>query len=112
MANPVTWFEVIGKDGNKIRDFYSKAFGWQMQVDEQMNYGMVDNGGSGIPGGVGEGDPGVRFYIETPDLQAALDKVEGLGGKTVMPVTELPTVTIAQFADPDGNVVGLWKPNQ
>jgi len=27
-------------------------------------------------------------------------------------VTELPTVTIAQFADPDGNVVGLWQPNQ
>jgi predicted enzyme related to lactoylglutathione lyase len=107
----VTWFEVIGKDGDKTREFYSQAFGWKMEVDQQMNYGMVDNGGAGINGGVGQGDPGVRFYVETPDVQAALDKIESLGGKTVMPPLELPTVTIAQFADPDGNVVGLWRPN-
>jgi predicted enzyme related to lactoylglutathione lyase len=33
-----------------------------------------------------------------------------LGGKTVIPVTEMPdVVTFAQFADPDGNVVGLYR---
>jgi len=38
-----------------------------------------------------------------------LDKAEQLGGKTIMPVTELPQVTIALFADPEGHVVGLAK---
>lgn len=36
-------------------------------------------------------------------------KVEQAGGKTMLPVTELPQVTIALFADPEGHVVGLAK---
>ena len=28
MANPVVHFEVTGKDGKKLQDFYSSAFGW------------------------------------------------------------------------------------
>ena len=44
--------------------------------------------------------------------QAYLDKVESKGGKTVMPVTEIPgMVILAQFADPEGNVVGLVDAN-
>jgi len=27
MANPVTWFEVTGKDGKKLQDFYAGVFG-------------------------------------------------------------------------------------
>jgi predicted enzyme related to lactoylglutathione lyase len=39
-----------------------------------------------------------------------LRKAERLGGKTVMPPTEIPNmVTFAMFADPDGNVIGLVK---
>lgn len=110
MANPVTWFEVIGKDAAKTREFYSKAFGWTMDVDPAMDYGMLNNPGDGIPGGVGGGDPAVRFYVQADDVQGLLDKIEKLGGKTVMPPADLPTVTIAQFQDPDGNVLGIWKP--
>jgi hypothetical protein len=45
------------------------------------------------------------------DLQATLDKVESLGGKTVTPVTEIPgVVTFAEFQDPQGRVVGLALP--
>ena len=44
------------------------------------------------------------------DLQSCLDEAERSGGKTVLPVTEIPNMaTIAQFADPEGNVVGLVK---
>ena len=42
------------------------------------------------------------------DLQATLDKAESLGGKTTMPIMEIPgMVTLAQFSDPDGNVIGI-----
>ena len=111
MPNPVTWFEVIGKNGDKLRDFYGKAFGWQMQVAPEMNYGMVNNGGEGIDGGIGQGEQtSVVFYIQVDDPQAYLNKVESMGGKTIVPVTEIPNmVTFAQFADPEGNVVGLVK---
>ena len=113
MANPVTWFEITGKDGKKLQDFYSGVFGWNIDASNPMNYGMVDNAGQGIGGGISGGDgqtTGVTFYVEVDDPQAYLDKIEGEGGKTVMPVTEVPGMVIfAQFADPEGNVVGITK---
>ena len=56
-----------------------------------------------------DGNGHVTFYVGTDDPQATLDKAEQLGGKTILPVTELPEVTIALFADPEGHVVGLAK---
>jgi len=111
MPNPVVHFEVIGKNGDRLRDFYAKTFGWQIDANNPMRYGIVDNAGQGINGGVGDGEaPAVTFYIAVDDPQAYLDKVEAAGGKTVMPVTEIPgMVTLAQFADPEGNVVGIVK---
>jgi hypothetical protein len=113
MPNPVTWFEIIGKDADKLRDFYGKAFDWEIQVAPEMNYGMVSNGGEGIDGGIAQAQDGntqVTFYIEVDDPQAYLDKIESKGGKTIVPVTEIPGMVIfAQFADPEGNVVGMTK---
>ena len=112
MPNPVVHFEVIGKDGKKLQEWYSSIFGWSINADNPMNYGIVEAQGSGIGGGVGQGDgsTSVTVYIAVDDPQAQLDKVESLGGKTVMPVTEIPgMVTLAQFADPEGNVVGIVK---
>ena len=69
-------------------------------------------GDRGINGGITQDDQGafVTFYVEVDDLQAALDKAEKLGGKTVMPPMDVPGgPSIAQFTDPGGNVVGLVK---
>jgi hypothetical protein len=114
MANPVTWFEIIGKDGGKLQRFYSDVFGWKIDANNPMNYGMVEHTGQGIAGGVGQGEkPLVTFYIEVPDPGAALKKAEEAGGRMVMPVMDVPGgPTIAQFADPEGNVIGLVKPMQ
>ena len=113
MANPVVHFEVTGKDGKKLQDFYSGVFGWKIDASNPMNYGIVDNAGEGIGGGISGGDGStnqVTFYIAVDDPQAYLNKIESKGGKTVMPVTEIPgMVTFAQFVDPEGNVVGLVK---
>jgi predicted enzyme related to lactoylglutathione lyase len=49
------------------------------------------------------------LLVSVEDPQAALDRAEELGGRTIMPVTELPQVTIALFADPEGHVIGLAK---
>jgi predicted enzyme related to lactoylglutathione lyase len=115
MGNSVTWFEVVGKDGAALQRFYSEAFGWQLQDPANMGYYMLQQPEKGIGGGVGQSQDGqgqVTFYVEVDDPQAALDTIEGLGGKTVVPVTEMEMVTFAQFADPEGNVVGLLKSDQ
>jgi len=113
-ANPVTWFEIVGNSGAGLRDFYSKTFGWKFADPGEMDYAGLENDG-GISGGVGTVGPGgptqATFYVQVYDLQATLNKIEGSGGKTVVPVTEVPgMVWFAQFADPEGSVVGLFKP--
>jgi predicted enzyme related to lactoylglutathione lyase len=112
MAHPVVWFEVLGLEGEKLRQFYRGLFGWKIETSNPMKYGMVDTGSkAGIPGGVGEVYPGTRswvtFYVETPDVAATLDQVQRLGGKVVMPKTAMPDVTLGAFEDPEGHVIGL-----
>jgi hypothetical protein len=73
---------------------------------------MVREGEATLTGGFGdapEGMPGgVTFYIHTEDPKGTLAKIEKLGGKVLMPLTEVaPETTIALFADPEGHVVGL-----
>lgn len=113
MANSVVHFEVVGKDGAALQKFYAGLFGWKIDANNPMNYGMVEAGPGGIGGGVGpsaDGSTMVTFYVDTDDLQASLDKAEKLGGKAVMPPMDIPGgPSIAMFADPEGNVVGLAK---
>ena len=114
MGKHVTWFEVIGKDGASLRDFYAGIFGWSIDANNPMNYGMVDASDAGIGGGVGQAQegqgPSLTFYVTVPDPEETLKAVEAAGGKTLMPPMPVPNgPTIAQFADPEGNVVGLIK---
>lgn len=112
MGQPVVHFEIIGKDREKLSRFYSSVFGWNVNPIPEMNYGMVETGGGGgIAGGIGQGDESlVTIYIEVSDPQAYLDTVVKQGGKVVMPVMEIPgAVTMAQFSDPEGHVIGLVK---
>jgi len=108
MGSPVTWFEVSSSDAAALQAFYKKVFGWK--IEDADGYGIVDTGG-GIGGGIGpaQGPNQVTFYIEVADLKTFLEKVEENGGKTVVPIMETPMVTFAQFADPQGNVIGLVK---
>jgi predicted enzyme related to lactoylglutathione lyase len=118
VGQPVVHFEVVGKDGGKLQTYYSELFGWEIDTDNPMNYGMVaregnlgDNG-IGIGGGVGQGPPGyeghVTFYVAVPDVEEALKKAESLGGQRVMgPENIMDMVTLGQFKDPEGNMVGV-----
>ena len=109
----VGWFEVLGNDGGKLRDFYSKAFGWQFEVSEQMDYGTTDTGsGRGISGGVGksQGEPTVTVYAGVDDLAKYLERAESLGGTTVLePMDVGEGTSIAAFRDPQNNLFGLFK---
>lgn len=114
MGNPVVHFEIMGKDGEKLQQFYSTLFGWKIDASNPMKYGLVEKGSdAGIGGGIGaaqDAPPYVTVYVQVGDLQAYLDKVHQMGGKTIVPPTEIPNmVTFAMFQDPEGNCVGLVK---
>ena len=112
MPNPVVHWEILTtNDAKRLQDFYADLFDWQIDANNPWNYGMVNTDSKGgINGGIGPNPEGglVTIYVQVADLQAALDKAETLGGRVVMPPTEIPNVvTMAMFSDPDGNVIGL-----
>jgi len=120
MGQPVVHFEVIGKDGDKLQRYYSELFGWEVNADNEMGYGIVAREGNtgtegvGIGGGIAGGPPGydghVTFYVAVPDVEAALAKAESLGGTRIMgPETIMDMVELGQFSDPEGHVIGVVK---
>jgi predicted enzyme related to lactoylglutathione lyase len=114
MGKPVVHFEIIAPDGKKLQKFYADAFDWKVDADNPHDYGLVSpQDDRGIGGGIGAG-PGdssyVTVYIEVDDLQAALEKIRDEGGEVTMEPMDIPgAVTMAQFKDPAGNLIGLVK---
>lgn len=113
MANPIVHWEITSSEGKPLQEFYGRMFDWTINADNEYEYGMVSTKvDGGVNGGIGGSPNGnlVTIYVEVEDLQAALDKAESLGGKTIMPPMDIPgAVSMAQFADPSGNVIGLIK---
>jgi predicted enzyme related to lactoylglutathione lyase len=117
MGQPVVHFEIVGADGPALQRYYSQLFGWEINADNPMKYGIVMREGNTNPDGVGigggvagyEGMTGhVTFYVEVPEVEAALAQAESLGGLRVMgPETIMPGTTIGQFTDPEGHMVGV-----
>jgi predicted enzyme related to lactoylglutathione lyase len=123
MAQPVVHFEVVGKDPARLRHYFSELFGWNFEVPSPVarevsspdDYGFLDlittEDGTGIRGGVG-GGPGYEshavFYVGVPDVGAALERAEDLGGTRVLgPVTSPSGLVVGQFRDPEGTLIGL-----
>jgi uncharacterized protein len=122
MGQPVVHFEVIGKDGGKLQSYYTELFGWEIDANNPLNYGIVQReanvnaDGVGIGGGVAQGPTAdyaghVTFYVEVPDVEAALTKAESLGGSRVYGPDKVPgtEVELGQFTDPEGHLIGLTK---
>jgi predicted enzyme related to lactoylglutathione lyase len=120
MGQPVVHFEITGTDGKKLSSYYSELFGWEIDANNPMGYGIVQREGNttddgiGIGGGVAtgpEGYPGhVTFYVQVPDVEAALAKAESLGGSRMMgPEKVMPDLTIGLFGDPEGHIIGVMS---
>jgi predicted enzyme related to lactoylglutathione lyase len=107
----VTHFEIEGPDGKALQDFYAGLFDWSVDANNPMNYGLVPAVENGIGGGIAgsqDGKSHVRVYVEIDSIGPYLEKVKSMGGKVIMERTVLPgMVTMAQFEDPAGNVIGL-----
>ena len=114
MGKPVVHFEIGCRDLKKSSQFYADLLDWNMQPFGPAT--MIDTGGTeGIGGHMStlghEPHNYVTVYAQVDDLQAYLDKAETLGGKTVIPPTEVPDMGhFAWISDPEGTIVGLWKP--
>ena len=115
MTRPVVAFQIRGKDPQRLAEFYRELFGWDIGVANPMGVTNISPGIGGPVEGVGghilgAEAPGVSIFVQVLDPHETLRKAEEMGGRAVMQPFDIPGgPTIAQMADPEGNVVGLVK---
>jgi len=124
MANSVVHFELPADDLDRARAFYQGAFGWNIEAYPGMDYLGVTTAevdqqtrlpleAGAINGGMarrGTEIPAPVLTIGVDDIDAALQAIEKHGGKTIQgrqPVADMGFT--GYFADPEGNVLGLWQ---
>jgi predicted enzyme related to lactoylglutathione lyase len=123
MARGVVHFEIPADDEVRAGKFYSSAFGWEVNPVPELSYTMIkttptdESGMPSVPGSINGGmfrregtvtSPVVT--VDVDDIDAALAKIEELGGSTVTPRQEVGAMGwAAYFKDTEGNIVGLWQ---
>ena len=123
MSGKVVHFEIPFDDAERAYGFYRDAFGWNIQEIPQLHYAIVTTGetdGDGFPsdkGYIGGGmlrreSPTDRpvITVDVEDIDAALEKIEELGGMKVLGRQEVGDMGYAAyFRDVEGILMGLWQ---
>jgi len=121
MDRTIVHFEIPAKDPAKLSQFYSKLFGWSFEKwegsGEGMDYWIIktrDKDDSvGVDGGMmKKTDPNQipLNYVRVESGDAVSKKLVQLGGKIIMPKTEIPNMGHFAIAlDPEGNGFGIFE---
>ena len=119
VANAPAWIDLSSQDAAASRDFYSKLFGWKIDVQgpEAANYGLAKAGGKDVAGIGPSQDPKAptawMVYIGTRDAAATAKQVEQAGGKVIAPPFDvLDQGRMAVFQDPAGAFISVWEPKK
>jgi predicted enzyme related to lactoylglutathione lyase len=114
MPNPICHFEICVKDLKKGAEFYKKVFGWEIKIEPEMNYCTIATGsepGGGLNLAQGEMKPYVTIYPKVDDISAVLKKAKKNGAFIICEKAKISDEFgyYGMFADPDGNVIGVWS---
>jgi hypothetical protein len=117
MAHKIDYIELSVDDLEASKDFYSKALGWEFNDYGPDYAGIKDTTNGGEFGGlshqpVGLRGDGVLVLIRTADAEAALASVFDAGGRVAAPMHDYPGGRRFTFADPSGNVLGVYEPSE
>jgi hypothetical protein len=114
MSCPVVHFEIGSNDSAALSDFYGTVFGWSFKAagPAQAIVGGQEGGPSGMLNALGHPpETYVMIYVEVPDLEACLERVNAAGGKTVVPPQPLPNGRhFAWITDQAENMIGVVTP--
>lgn len=113
--HPIVHVDIPAQDPPATSRFYAELFGWQVQTLPAMAYTRFQAPGGVTGGFVALGGPlahrtgEVLVYVDSDDIQRDIDYAITLGGKLVVPKTEIPrTGWFAILEDPAGNRIGLF----
>lgn len=117
MANNVVFFEVPADDPERIKDFYTALFDWQIDRKEDTGYLHITTK-KGLTGGFPKKtelpDPisevGRMNYISVDDVDEHCRRIENAGGTVISPKMAVEGHGwYAVALDPEGNPFGIWK---
>ncbi len=120
------WDELMSTDPDAAAKFYAATFGWQphaVDMGRGMTYTLFHRPGTKGPtgepigaGGMMKSPPGVPHsfwlaYVAVDNADQASDKATRLGGKIMVPPTDIPNVgRFACWSDPQGAAIGVLAP--
>ena len=113
----ICYLEIPTADIARSVSFYQAVFGWPTRRRGDGATAFDDSVG-GVSGAWVTGRPsspsaGLLLYVMVDSVAATVEKVVAHGGRIVQPPGVDAPETTARFADPDGNVLGLYQePNQ
>lgn len=116
----VCWLELVTRDVEGAKRFYSGMFGWDPRTMESgdMPYYLWHQGDKGIGGmmemlpDMGKVPPHWMTYFAVNDCDAIVEKAKELGGGVIMPGMDIPEVgRFAILHDREGAVFSVIKPN-
>jgi uncharacterized protein len=125
---PVVHFEMPVENRDRMVNFYTKAFGWKMQMlgSEMGNYVVAtttDSDTAGrpkAPGAINGGfferksdwpDQHPSVVISVEDISEAMKNVKDAGGTVLGDPIDIPRVgKYVSFKDTEGNRVSLLQP--
>jgi predicted enzyme related to lactoylglutathione lyase len=112
MAAEIVHLEFKSASFTRTSEFYARLFDWQTEQNASGSYMKLSGDGAPSAGWVRADlvqSPGPIAYLAVDDLGAKLEEIERAGGRILVP--RLPFAgggEVGLFADPDGNVLGLW----
>src|SRR5262249_10332217 len=95
MGSPVTDWQIITTQPEKVQEFYTDLFGWDINTNNALGYRMVDTGSEkGINGGIWPAPPDapsfIQLFIEVDDVSEMVQKAVAKGAKVLIPPQKLP----------------------
>lgn len=116
----IVWHDLFTSNRREVMQFYKDVAGWHYQIEHAQDFvwgggekdfilaSSGDVAGAGVietPAGY---ERGWIAYVEVPDVDATVERVNALGGRTVREPFEVPGVgRNALVRDPCGALLGL-----
>lgn len=109
----ICYLEIPATDIPRSIRFYESVFGWETRTrgdgKTAFDDGVGEVSGAWVSGRPPSTTPGLLLYVMVDSVAKTIEKVVASGGRIVQPIGgDAPEIT-ARFADPDGNVLGLYQ---
>ncbi len=118
-TNSLNWFEIPAKDIERSKKFYETVFNVEMELQDmngdKMAFFPWKSGSGKATGSLVQSEnhkpsmEGSKIYLNAnPNMDSVISKVEGAGGKVLMPKMNIGAHgNIAFIMDTEGNQIGV-----